>query len=413
MSQSIKVRPPGPKARRIIEDLYKTSSPIYMPHPIVVKEFKESKLVDVDGNTYIDMDGGRGIRSITLTMNDFPVEVMQAIQQVNGFLLEVERDLLNTLKLILDADYRFHLTSSSLEAFTLALTSIFEVSKSHSILLFHGRMEDSHTIGLAPLTVHKIPYPYCFRCPFKLEKSECNYACVERFKELLDELGDSISLVVFKPANPSNCIVPPEAVWRRVVKASGEFGIPVLCDEVELSPGRSGKVFWFQNLEVKPNLVCLGDGLASGLPIGLIMVEEDLAIWKPKLLKSSALSCIGALKTIEKTRDGSLLSKVHRLGRNFRKRIEELSLQYDLQGDVRGLGLMVGFEMVKDMKSKTPADNEAKFLSKYCLRRGLIVGFEKPSTIRLTPPLTIEEETIEEALSIIEDGVKELRQTLA
>jgi len=359
------------------------------------------------------MDGSHGIRSITLTMNDFPAEVMHAVQRVNGFLLEVEHDLLNTLKLILDADYKFHLTSSGLEAFTLALTSMFEVSKSHSILIFHGRMEDTHVIGLTPSIVHKIPYPYCFRCPFKLEKPECNYACVDRFKELLNELGDSISLVVFKPANPLKCIVPPEAVWRRVVKASDEFGIPVLCDEVELSPGRSGKVFWFQNLEVKPNLVCLGDGLASGLPIGLIMVEEDLAIWKPKLLKVSALSCIGALKTIEKTRDGSLLSKVHRLGRTLRKRIEELSLQYDLQGDVRGLGLMVGFEMVKDMESKTPADNEAKFLSKYCLRRGLIVGFEKPSTIRLTPPLTIEEETIEEALSIIEDGVKELKQTLA
>ncbi len=413
MSQSLKVKPPGPEARRIIEGFYKISSPIYMQYPIVVKEFKGSGLIDVDGNTYIDMDGGHGLRSITLTVDDFPVEVMQTVQPVNGFLLEVEYDLLNTLKPLLDVDYRFRLTPSGLEAFTSALTSMFEVSKLNSILLFHGRVEDTHMIGLTPLIAHKVPYPYCFRCPFKLEKPECNYACVDRFKELLDELGDSISLVVFKPVDPSRCIVPPEAVWRRIIKASGEFGIPVLCDEVEASPGRSGKVFWFQNLEVKPNLVCLGDGLASGLPIGLIAVEEDLAIWKPKLLKASALSCMGALKTIEKARDGVLLSKVHRLGRNLRKRIEELSLQYDLQGDVRGLGLMVGFEIVKDVKSKTPADNEAKFLSKYCFRRGLIVGFEKPSTIRLTPPLTVEEETIEEALRIIEDGVRELKQTLA
>ncbi|MEM2913950.1 MAG: aminotransferase class III-fold pyridoxal phosphate-dependent enzyme, partial [Candidatus Bathyarchaeia archaeon] len=219
-------------------------------------------------------------------------------------------------------------------------------------------------------------------------------------------------LVVFRPVDFLKCIVPPEAFWRRIVKASDEAGIPVLCDEVEASLGRSGKIFWFQNLEVKPNLVCLGDGLASGLPIGLIAVEEDLAIWKPMPLKASALSCMAALKTVEKVREGVFLSKIHRLGRSLRKRLEELSLQYELPGDVRGLGLMVGFEVVRDLESKIPADTEAKFLSKYCFRRGLIIGFEKPSTLRLTPPLTIEEETLEEALRIIEDGFKELKQTL-
>lgn len=412
MSQNIKVRPPGPKARRIIGGFHKISSPVYMPYPIVAKEFKGSKLIDVDENTYIDMDGGSGLRSIPLTLNDFQAEAVQMAQPVDGFLLEVEYELLNTLKPIMGADYKFHLASSGLEAFTSALTSMFEASRLNSILVFQRRVEDTYNVNLKPMVVHRITYPYCFRCPFKLEKTDCNYACVDRFKELLDELGGTVSLVVFKPVDLSRCIVPPEAVWRGIEKASNEAGIPVLCDEVEASPGRSGKIFFFQNLEVKPNLICLGDGLASGLPIGLISVEEDLAIWKPKPLKASALSCMAALKTIEKVRDGAFLSKIHRLGRSLRKRIEELSLQYELPGDVRGSGLMVGFEVVKDLKSKIPADTEAKFLSRYCFRRGLIVGFEKPSTIRLTPPLTIEEETVEEAMHIIEDGIRELKQTL-
>ncbi len=378
-----------------------------MLYPVVVKGFEGSKLIDVDGNTYIDMDGGRGLRTIPLTLNVLPAEAGQMIQPVEGFLLEVEYELLNTLRSIIGTYYKFHLTPSGLEAFTSTLSSILEVSKSISILFFHGRVEDTYGVGLKPMVVHRLPYPYCFRCPFKLEETECNYACVDRFREILDELSDAISLVVFKPVDVSRCIAPPETVWRRIVKASDEAGIPVLCDEVEVSPGRSGKIFCFQNLEVKPNLICLGDGLASGLPIGLTAVEEDLAIWKPKLLKASALSCMAALKTVEKVGEGAFLSKIHRLGRSLRKRLEELSLQCELPGDVRGLGLMVGFEIVKDLKSKKPADTEAKFLSRYCFKRGLIVGFEKPSTIRLTPPLIIEEETVEETLHIIENGIKE------
>lgn len=410
MSQGIKVRPPGPEARRIIEGIYKISPPVYMRYPLVIKKFEGDKIVDVDGNVYIDMDGGHGLRLVNLDVNDFPVEVVRSIQSVDGFLLEAEYELLTALNRILDADYKLHLVPSGLEALISALSSISEVSKSNSILLFHGSVEDTYNIGLKPTVIHRLPYPYCFRCPFKLEKSNCNYLCVDRFRELLDELGDSISLVIFKPLEYSKCIIPPESVWRRIVKVSNEAGVPVLCNEVEAAPGRSGRLFCFQIFEIKPNLICLGDGLASGLPIGLIGVEENLAIWKPKPFKASALSCIVALKTIEKVKDGVFLSKVHRLGRILKKRLEELSLHYELPGDVRGMGLMVGFEIVKDLKSKIPADNEARFLSKYCFRRGLIVGFEKPSIIRLSPPLTIEEETVEEALRIIEDGIRELRQ---
>ncbi|MEM1570437.1 MAG: aminotransferase class III-fold pyridoxal phosphate-dependent enzyme [Candidatus Bathyarchaeia archaeon] len=412
MSQRLKTRPPGPEARRVIEGFYKVSPPTYIQYPLVVKRFEGARLVDVDGNVYIDMDGDRGLRSIPLSISDFPAEAAQAIQPADGLLLEVEYELLNALKHVLDADYKLHLASSGLEALTLALSSITEVSSSNSILLFHGRVEDSYNVGLKPMVVNRLPYPYCFRCAFKLDISNCNYLCVERFKELLDEIGGSISLVVFRPVESSKCIVPPEAVWRRIVKASSEVGIPILCDEVEVSPGRSGKVFWFQSLEVKPSLICVGDGLASGLPIGAVAVEEYLAVWRPKLLKAVALNCMAALKTIEAVKDGVLLSKIHRLGRALRKRLEELSIQCELIGDVRGLGLMVGFELVKDLKSKTPADTEAKFLSRYCFKRGLILGFEKPSIIRLTPPLTIEERMVEEALQIIEDGVRELRQTL-
>ena len=108
-------------------------------------------------------------------------------------------------------------------------------------------------------------------------------------------------------------------------------------------------------------------------------------------------------------RDGRLLSKAHKLGRSLRKRLEELSRRYEVPGDVRGLGLMVGFEVVEDESSKKPAQRWARFLVKYCFTRGLILGLGPPSTIRLTPPIDVDEETVEEALTIIEDGFKELK----
>jgi len=409
MSPSLKTRPPGTEARRIIGEMQKLTAPIRLRIPLVVKGLRGSEIEDIDGNTYIDMDCGLGLQLLRFGVEDLTVGLNIVSYPAGDVLSEYVYRLLDVSKGFFGEGYRFHLSPSGLEAFMTVYSSILEVSRGGSAVVFHIRNGVSVMDSSLSSTIRKVPYPYCYRCPLKHEYPGCGYACVDYFKDVLDELEGSVSLVVFKPVDPFNCIVPPEPVWRRVVKAAHEAGCPVLCDETDLAPGRSGKRLWFENLTIRPEAVCLGDGLASGLPIGLAAVREELAVWKPKPLKANPMSCIAGLRLLEMLRDGRLLSKAHKLGRSLRKRLEELSRRYEVPGDVRGLGLMVGFEVVEDESSKKPAQRWARFLVKYCFTRGLILGLGPPSTIRLTPPIDVDEETVEDALTIIEDGFKELK----
>lgn len=412
MSPNIQTRPPGTEARRIIGEMQKLASPTRLRIPLVVRGLRGSEIEDVDGNTYIDMDCRGGLQPIRFEFEKLTAELGVLPFPPGDFIPEHAYRLLVAVKRLFGEGYRFHLSPSSLEGFETIFSSILEVSRAGLALIFHKQNGGSAVgLHLSP-TVRTIPYPYCYRCPLKHEHPGCGYACVDYFKDVLEEVKHLVSLVVFKPVDPASCIVPPESVWRRVVKICNEAGCPVLCDETGLAPGRSGKRLWCEYLSIRPEAVCLGDGLASGLPIGLAAVREELAVWRPKPLTANPMSCVAGLRLLEMLEDGKLLSRAHRLGRTIRKRLEELSHQYEVPGDVRGVGLMAGFEAVEDESSKRPAGRFARLLVKYCFTRGLILGLEPPSTIRLTPTLDVEQEALETALTIIEDGFKELRHTL-
>ncbi|RLI25077.1 hypothetical protein DRO57_05045 [Candidatus Bathyarchaeota archaeon] len=409
MSPNLKTRPPGVEARRMIGETQKLTAPVRLRIPLVVKGVRGSEVEDVDGNTYIDMDCGRGLQLLRFGVEDLTAGLSVVSYPAGDVLSEYTYRLLETVKGFFGEGYKFHLSPSGFEAFTTVYSSILEVSRGGSAVVFHTRNGLSAFGSPFSSTIRRVPYPYCYRCPLKHEHPGCGYACVDYFRDVLDEVEGSVSLVVFKPVDPVRCIVPPEPVWRRIVKISHEAGCPVLCDETDLAPGRSGKRLWHENLSIRPEAVCLGDGLASGLPIGLAAVREELAVWKPKPLTANPISCVAGLRLLERLRDGRLLSKAHKLGRSLRKRLEELSRRYEVPGEVRGLGLMVGFEVVEDESSKKPAQRWARFLVKYCFTRGLILGLGPPSTIRLTPTVDVDEKTVEQALTIIEDGFKELK----
>lgn len=404
----MKVRPPGSKARRIISSFHRFSAPIRLRIPLTVEESNGLRVKDVDGNLYIDMDCGGGLQPLGISLKELVDEVRITAYPAGDVILKDAYTLLENLKNLFGS-YKLLLTSSSLESFMTAFSAVLEVSRRFSIIVFQKPDESNPVIRYAP-GVYRVPYPYCYRCPLRLKHPECGYACVGYFKDVLNQVGDSASMVIFEPIDPLRCIIPPEAVWRRVVKMSDEAGLTTLCNETEASPGRSGRLFWFERFLISPDIVCLGDGLASGLPIGLVAVKEELAVWKPKPFKASPLSCVSALRLLTRVKEERLLSRAHRLGRLLRKRVQELAQKYEVPGDVRGLGLMVGFEIVKDEASRKPASEYANFLVQYCFRRGVILGYRKPSIVKLTPPLNIGEETLEEALNVLEDGLKELRQ---
>jgi 4-aminobutyrate aminotransferase len=300
-------------------------------------------------------------------------------------------------------------------------------------LSFYGGMHGVDLAGIAmgghpstakypaPSLVSKVPYAYCYRCPFGLEYPSCGVYCASDFIE--DQLfkyvivpEDTSFMIVEAIQSDSGDVVPPKEYHEKLKQTCEKFGILYVADEVKIAPSRTGKLFGVENFGVAPDAVAMGKSVASGMPVGALVARENLldnAFLMSTLAGNSIVASAG-LATLKLLKQESLLRNVSKLGDQLKTRLEEMKERHQMIGDVRGKGLILGVEFVKDRETKEPARLETAKIVYRAWELGLItvyVGADQ-NVIELTPPLVITSEEIDRGADILERAISDVEKGL-
>jgi 4-aminobutyrate aminotransferase len=437
----IKVTPPGPKAKKIVERDAAVISPSFgRAYPLVIERGEGNIVVDVDGNEFIDMNAGLAVCSVG---HSHPKVIKAIKDQVDKFIHYSYTDFfydgyVNLSEVLHDLvpgkhKKKFFYGNSGAEAIEAAM----KVSRWHSqrqgllayIGSFHGR-----TMGAVSLTASKpyqrrrfsplvpgvehIFYPYCYRCPFHLECPDCNYACVDYIDEYLFHKyvpAEEVAMLLAEPIQgEGGYVVPPDGYFRKLKKLLDENGILFAVDEVQSGIGRTGKWFAIEHWGVVPDIVCMAKGIAAGMPLGVMASRADIQDWTPgshaSTFGGNPVSCAAALAVIDVIKSEKLLENSRREGAYIKKRLEEMMETHPMMGDVRGKGLMVGVELVKDKDTKEYAKQETEDVMIECFRQGLAIVNCGVNVIRWMPPLTITRDLVDPSLEIFEKSLSKVEK---
>jgi len=276
-----------------------------------------------------------------------------------------------------------------------------------------------HFFPLVPEVTH-VPYPYCYRCPFGLEYPKCNMWCVDFIEhEVLMKYHppeDTAAMFVEPIQGEGGYVVPPEDYFPRLKKLLDKYNILMVDDEIQAGMGRTGKWFAIEHWGISPEILTIAKALASGIPLGATIAKEEIMDWEggshANTFGGNPVACSAALQVIDVIKEEKLLENSTRQGTYLMKRLKEMQQKYPMIGDVRGKGLMIGVELVKDQDTKQPAGDEALDVMNKCFRRGLAIITAGKSTMRFAPPLIITRETIDAGLEVFEGSIKEVSMQL-
>jgi len=433
----IVVTPPGPKSLELM-DLRNKYVPkaVYNVTPIFVAESEGAIIKDVDGNKYIDFSTGISC----LNVEHRNPEVMKAIsEQMEKYLhlcfhvtpYEPYVRLAEKLTKIAPGNFKkmAMLVNSGAEAVENAVKIARKCSGKPTILTFeyafHGRTRLAMSLtgsvhpykyGFGPLdpAIHRTPYAYCYRCSFGLEYPDCNMRCVEYIRDTFEiHLSpDEVAAIIFEPIEgEGGFITPPKEFTQGLRKICDENDILLIDDEVQSGMGRTGKMFAVEHYNVIPDMITMAKSLGGGLPLAAVIGESDLmdSVHVGGLggtFGGNPLSCVAGLKAVEVVQ--RLLEKAERLGKLLMTRLRETYDKYEMIGNVRGIGLLAGVELVKNRKSKEPAKEERNHILMECHKKGLIIIGAGPhkNVIRFLPPLNISEDLLNKGLDIFENAMK-------
>jgi 4-aminobutyrate aminotransferase len=325
---------------------------------------------------------------------------------------------------------RVFLTNSGTEATEGAIKLARHATRRTAIIAFrgafHGRSTGAVSLtsskarqhaGFGPLLpdVHHVPFAYRYRCQFCADQDGCNRGCIaaieeELFSRHLDP-GDVAAIFVEPVQGEGGYIIPP-AGWLRDLRAlCDRHGILLVADEVQSGVGRTGKMWACEHEGVEPDILLTAKGLGSGMPIGAIVAREAISTWESgshgSTYGGNPVCCAAALATLDLV-ESELMANAVRMGDRLMAGLRKLEAKHACIGEVRGLGLMIGVEFVKDRRTREPAAELLKTLVLGAFQRGLLLLGAGKSTLRLAPPLVVDEQDVDTALAIIDGLLGEL-----
>jgi 4-aminobutyrate aminotransferase len=429
---------PGPKARGYVVRDKESVSPSYTrAYPFVMERGEGSLAWDVDGNRYIDFNAGVAVAA---TGHAHP-RVVKAIQDqaakfihMSGtdFYYAVQIDLAEKLNSLAPGDgpKQLFLTNSGAETVEAAL----KLSRFHSgrprvlafLGSFHGRTMGALSLtaskvvqrrGFAPLLpgVTHVPYGYCYRCAYNLEYPSCDLYCVDYiektlFKQLVP--GDEVAAVFVEPIQgEGGYVVPPPEYHTRLKELAERWGILFVADEIQMGMGRTGKWFSIEHWGVTPDITLIAKGIASGMPLGAMVARKELMNWPfgahGTTFGGNPVSCAAAMATIEVIEEEGLVENAARMGERLLVAAAGMLSGHESIGEVRGRGLVVGVELVRDRQTREPAPALRDEVIARAFRKGLLILGCGPSTVRFMPALTIDAATVDAGLAIFEEALTE------
>jgi 4-aminobutyrate aminotransferase / (S)-3-amino-2-methylpropionate transaminase / 5-aminovalerate transaminase len=245
----------------------------------------------------------------------------------------------------------------------------------------------------------------------------CSLACADSVEDTIRyDTSDDVAAFIVEPIIGEGGIVPlPQGYLTRVKEILDARGILLIVDEVQSGFGRSGHMFAVEDYNVEPDIMTMAKGIASGFPLGAFIAREDIAdSFEPgdhmSTFGGNPVSCAAGVATIDMLVDEHLPERAARLGSMVMQRLDAFAKESDLIGDVRGTGLMIGVELVRDRGTKEPASSEAAAVKRHCRERGVLIGVGGTfgNVVRVQPPLVIGEEDLDRAIGIIEEAVTSL-----
>jgi 4-aminobutyrate aminotransferase len=420
---------PGPRARAVMErDATVTSPSLPRAYPLAPARGAGAVVEDVDGNAFLDFNAAIAVCS---TGHAHPA-VVRAVQEqaerllhysASDFYLPIYSEVCARLDAITPVvgETRSFLTNSGTEAVEAAI----KLARRHTgrqyvisfIGGFHGRTYGSVTLtaskanyhaGFGPLLpgVLYAPYGYCHRCPINLSYPECGLATVDYIEDVIFHRlarPDEVAAVIIEPIQgEGGYIVPPPGWLRKLRDLCTEHGILFVADEVQSGMGRTGRMWATEHVDVVPDIVLAGKGIASGMPLGAMIARADLMSWDAGAHGSTyggnPVACAAALATIDLI-EGELADNAAVVGDQLLHGLRSLQARQPLIQDVRGIGLMIGVEF---------ADAEvADAVEMACFHRGLLTLRAGDSTIRMSPPMVIGREQAATGLHLFEEACAE------
>ena len=422
---------PGPKAAAIIKRDQAVLSPSYTRcYPFVMKRGEGAIVEDVDENRFLDFAAGI---AVVATGHAHPRVVAAVQKQAAEFLHMSGTDfyyegmvrLAERLAALTPGDVprRVYFGNSGAEAIEAALKMARYHSGRDKFIAFfggfHGRTMGALSLtaskvtqrrGFGPmLPVQHIPYAYCYRCPYGKKPNTCDVECVKVLEDRLFKTilpAEEVAAIFVEPIQgEGGYLVPPKKFHEELRRVADKYGILLVHDEVQSGMGRTGRMFASEHFGVTPDIVTLAKGIASGLPLAATIARAEVMNWPPGAHASTfggnPVSIAASLTTIELLEE-SLIANAAKIGAYMMERMCDWPQRFRYIGDVRGLGLMIGFEMVYDQQTKEPAPELRDRLESLAFERGLLILGCGPNNIRLCPPLIITRDQADYAVDTLE-----------
>ena len=428
---------PGPKAMDIIDRDRAVLSPSYTRcYPLVIKRGEGAIVEDVDGNRFLDFNAGI---AVVAAGHSHP-RIVNAIQKQAAEFLHMSGTDFYYESMVRLAEKLAALTPGGVRrrvffgnSGTEAIEAAIKMARYHSgrdkfvafLGGFHGRTMGALSLtgskvaqrrGFGPmLPVQHIPYAYCYRCPYGKQPSTCNVECAkviedQLFKTILP--AEEVAAIVVEPVQgEGGYLVPPPKFHEELRRLADKYGILLIHDEVQSGMGRTGRMFASEHFGVSADIVTLAKGIASGMPLGATVARAEVMDWKPgahgSTFGGNPVAIASALTTIELLEE-SLIDNAASMGAHMMDRMRTWPSRFKYVGDVRGLGLMIGIELVRDQQTKERAPDLRDRLEMMAFERGLLILGCGQNSIRLCPPLVITRDQADFAVDTLEECLRVL-----
>jgi diaminobutyrate-2-oxoglutarate transaminase len=441
---SIKTPPPGPKSQEYLQyQSAQEGSTVSYPKgmPMAIERAKGATIEDVDGNLYIDFFGGAGVMNVG---HSNPAVVEAAVRQLSevthalDFPTPARRRLVEKLVPLLPQE----LTRVSFggptgsDAVESAVKLAKYVTRRHTIVAFEGSYHGM-TAGALSLTsgrqfrepflplvpgTHFVPYAYCYRCPFNRKPENCELECADYLNRVLDDphsgIGRPAAVIVEPIQGEGGSIVPPVTFIPRVREICDKHEVVMIADEVQAGFCRTGKMFSFEHTRTIPDVITMSKALGGiGLPISGIAYQEKLNTMPAGqhigTFRGNVTAYAAGAAALEFMVAANLADHALHLGERMISSLRKLEKDSQIVGDVRGKGLMLGVEFVKDKGTKEPSPEAARSVRSLCHRRGLLIeiGGHYNNVARFLPPLVLTDELAQKGLTIFIEAVKEVERS--
>ena len=433
---------PGPKSQLVIDYDKKYMSPSYMrDYPFVAERGYGAIVEDPDGNAFLDFAAGIAVCS---TGHCHP-KVVEAIQKQAAELIHIagndfyHRHMPQLAERLVKTmpepqAYRVFFGNSGTEAVEGAIKLARYATKRDKLIAFYGCFH-GRTLGSLSLTASKntqrkgfgtllggvehIPYPYAYRCALGHTKETCGGEIIELLEQQIFKrlfAPEEVAAIIVEPIQGEGGFIPaPSFFLQELQRISNRHGIVLIVDEVQAGMGRTGKWWAYEHAGITPDIVLTAKGIGSGMPISAFIAKESIMQWKPGAHGSTYGGnpvCIAAALATMELIEGGLMANAKKVGDYIFGKINEWPQRFKTVGEVRGKGLMIGVEFVRDQKTKEKAADLRDRVVDNAFHRGLLTLGSGENSLRLSPPLIIDEEQADGAIRIIEESIREAEKTL-